>query len=205
MAYRGTEAYDFSLFEPQYIEQPKRNTPSDNGRRQNTKNNVVPARKQQPKRPQAPKRVKHEPVAKNVIELVENHGETIERNAATATIPTAVKKAIVFFVCCVVMLGVNIVLQSEYDTLTNEIATIENEIDIVEGENVRLNAELSSLIATDKIESYAENVLGMVKAENYQISYIDLSEGDQVVLSGDKTADDSNFVGKIKELAAYIF
>ena len=46
----------------------------------------------------------------------------------------------------------------------------------------------------------------MVKAESYQISYIDLSEGDEIVVSGDKTVDGTDgFSKKIKQLFAYIF
>ncbi len=199
MAYRGTEAYDFSLFEPQIIEQPKKQA-SRNGKPVNKSRNSANRRKPAPKTA-----VKREPIAENVIKLVDDHGAQVERNAKTATVPAAVKKSMAFFVCCVLMLGVNLVLQSKYDTLSNEIATVESEIDIVEGENVRLNAELSSLISSDRIENYAENVLGMVKAENYQISYIDLSEGDEIVLSGDKDKNGTDFTGKIKELVAYIF
>ncbi len=199
MAYRGTEAYDFSLFEPQIIEQPKRQAPR-NRKPDNKSHNAAPQRK-----PASKTAVKREPIAENVIKLVDDHGTKVERNAKKATVPAAVKKSMAFFVCCVLMLGVNLVLQSKYDTLSNEIASVESEIDIVEGENVRLNAELSSLISSDKIENYAENVLGMVKAENYQISYIDLSEGDQIVLSGDKDKNGTDFTGKIKELVAYIF
>ena len=95
---------------------------------------------------------------------------------------------------------------SRCDMLINEISAMESQIEIAKGENVRLNAELSSIISTDKIENYAENVLGMVKAENYQVSYIDLSGADEIVVSGDKTTGDaSDLSGKIKELIAYIF
>lgn len=87
-----------------------------------------------------------------------------------------------------------------------EIAAVQSDIKIAEGENVRLNAELSTLMSSDKIENYAENVLGMVKAESYQISYIDLSEGDEIVVSGDKTLKDKeDTTGKLKALFAYIF
>ncbi len=199
MAYRGTEAYDFSLFEPQIIEQPRKQTSNKNTKTNRTRN-AAPQRKAAPKTA-----VKRENVSKNVIELVDNHGVQVERSAKTTAVPAAVKKSMVFFFCCVLLLAANLMLQSKYDTLSNEIASIESEIDIVEGENVRLNAELSSLISSDKIENYAENVLGMVKAENYQISYIDLSHGDEIVLSGDKDKDGTDFTGKIKELVAYIF
>ncbi len=202
MAYRGTEAYDFSLFETQIIEQPKRQESRSTKKRTSSTRSVTPAKRYEPSRKAG---VKREPIAKNVIELVDNHGVSVERNAKTQEIPSAVKKSMAFFVCCLMMLAVNLVLQTKYDTLSNEITAIENQIDIVEGENVRLNAELSSLVSSDKIENYAENVLGMVKAESYQISYIDLSHGDEVVVSGGKSAQDSDFSGKIKELIAYIF
>lgn len=206
MAYRGTEAYDFSLFEPQIIEQPKKQQPRSAVKQRN----ASPARKQAPAKRQAPVKKqaqvkRREPIAHNVIELVDNHQVSVERNAETKIIPSSAKKAMCFFVVCLFMLAVNLVLQTKYDTISNEITTIQNEIDIVEGENVRLNAELSSKISSDRIENYAENVLGMVKAENYQISYIDLSHGDEIVVSGDKTTDNSEFSSKLKELIAYIF
>lgn len=97
-------------------------------------------------------------------------------------------------------------MNSKINVLERQIANVESQLSIAESENVRLNAELSSKISTDKIEDYAENVLGMVKAENYQISYIDLSKGDRIVVSGNKTVNDgSEFSNKIKELVAYIF
>lgn len=206
MAYRGTEAYDFSLFEPQVIEQPNK----QQSRRRMPVSNGAPARKQVPAKRQAPARktapvVRREPLAHNVIELVDSHQIVVERNSQTAIVPSALKKAMCFFVVCLMMLAVNIVLQTKYDTLSNEITAIQNEIDIVEGENVRLNAELNSKISSDKVENYAENILGMVKAESYQINYIDLSEGDEIVVSGNKSMDNSEFTGKIKELIAYIF
>ena len=46
--------------------------------------------------------------------------------------------------------------------------------------------ELDSAISLEKVDDYAQNVLGMVKVENYQISYIDISGGDTVTQSGGK-------------------
>ncbi len=205
MAYRGTEAYDFSLFEPQIIEQPKKQQPRSAVKQRNASPaRKAPVKRQAPVERPMPVR-RREPIAHNVIELVDNHQVSIERNAETKLIPSSAKKAMCFFLVCLCMLAVNLVLQTRYDTISNEITSIQSEIDIVEGENVRLNAELSSKISSDRIESYAENVLGMVKAENYQISYIDLSHGDEIVVSGDKSTDNSEFTGKLKELIAYIF
>ena len=195
MVYRGTEAYDFSLFEPKVVEQP---------RKQN--NTAVPSRKANaPVRRATPER---KPAAKksNVVNLINEHQYEVERNSQKAVVPSVIKKIMCFTVVCFAMVVVLLVMQTKCDTLMNEIAAVQSEIKIAEGENVRLNAELSTLVASDKIENYAENVLGMVKAESYQIDYIDLSQGDEIVVSGDKTlGNKENIKGKIKSLFAYIF
>ena len=201
MAYRGSEAYDFSLFEPQIIEQPKKQQPR-------TTKPAGTAVKPQKKVPARSKQVVKKTVAvkDNAIGILDNYQVEVERSAQQASVPVSVKKALCFVAVCVSLVVTLLVMNTRCDTLMNEIATVESQIEIAKGENVRLNAELSSIISTDKIENYAENVLGMVKAENYQISYIDLSEGDEILLSGDKTVSgESELSGKIKELFAYIF
>ena len=59
---------------------------------------------------------------------------------------------------------------------------------------------------TEKVIEYAETKLGMVKAESYQITYINLSQGDEFVVAGDKeVSQNSGLKTEIKELFAYIF
>lgn len=189
MVYRGTEAYDFSLFEPQVIEQPKKQNETKN----QPKRTTAPARKKAPKKSTA-------------VNIIDNYQCEVERKAEKTFVPSAVKKAMCFLVVCLSMVAVILVMQTKCDTLLNEIATVQDDIKIATCENVRLKAELSSMISSDKIENYAENELGMVKAESYQISYIDLSEGDKIVLSGDKTLEEKDKNGgKLKTLFAYIF
>ena len=132
--------------------------------------------------------------------------QTVERKATSVKINKLTKQLILTCVAgCLCFLGL-LVMESKINALDKQIASVESKIDIQEGEAVRLNAELSSKMSSDKIENYAENVLGMVKAESYQISYIDLSEGDEIVVSGDKTVGGHDDVsGKIKQLFAYIF
>lgn len=187
MVYRGTEAYDFSLFEPQIIEEPKKQN----------KKNVQPKRNAAPVRKPAPKKT-------NVSKVIDTYQYEVERDAKQVAIPSAVKKIMCFCAVCVSMMVVLLVMQTKNDTLLTDISNVQKEIEIAEGENVRLNAELSSIIASDRIENYAENELGMVKAESYQISYVDLSEGDEIVVSGDKTLGEKE-ESKLKTLFAYIF
>ncbi len=185
--YRSSAAYDLSLFEPQVIEQPKKVQKS---------NTQTPVKKAQPK------------TQTKISKTVEKNGmsQTVERKAASVKVNRLAKQLMVCFVAgCLCFLGL-LVMESKINALDKQISSIENQIDIQEGEAVRLNAELSSKISSDKIENYAENVLGMVKAESYQISYINLSEGDEIVVSGDKTVGGQEDISKkIKQLFAYIF
>lgn len=186
--YMGSEAYDFSLFEPQIIESPKRNTqsvPKKSVKRANE--NVA-----QPK--------------KKSVAAAKGMQQTVARDSLSVAVSNAVKKALAFGVFCCLCLVATLVMESQCNELDKQISAVQSNIEIAESEAVRLNAQLSSKISSDEIEDYVENVLGMVKAESYQISYIDLSEGDEIVVSGDKTVGgDSDFSGKIKELFAYIF
>lgn len=218
MAYRGSEAYDFSLFEPQVIEKPVRTAaPKNNGRKKSVNKNVKSNNKRSatanrrvvatnsaaPVRKTAPQK-KNQPKINNIISIADNYQQTVERNAKSAVIPSSVKKAMAFMCLCFSLLVVLLVVQTQCDTIMSEISTVQSEIDIAKGENVRLNAELCALVSSDKIENYAENKLGMVKAESYQISYIDLSEGDEIVVSGDKTVEEtSGFGAELKKLFAY--
>lgn len=185
--YRSSAAYDLSLFEPQVIEQPKKVQKTAPAK---------PVKKAMPK------------VQQRITTAVEVNGmsQTVERKATSVKVNKLAKQLIVCFaIGCLSFLGL-LVMDSKINALDKQIASVESKIDIQEGEAVRLNAELSSKISSDKIESYAENVLGMVKAESYQISYIDLSEGDEIVVSGDRTVGGHEDISKkIKQLFAYIF
>ena len=202
MAHYSSEAYDFSLFEPQVIEYPqskkKAKSPSKaSSAKKPSKGKTVAKKKVAPK----PRHEKGAPI----ISLSDYQLE-VERDEKTVNVPAFAKKLLCFVVVCACLVVALLMLNSKYDTVLSEISAVQSEISIQKGESVRLNAELSSKISTDKIENYAENVLGMVKAENHQITYIDLSEGDCVLVSGDKTANgESQLSGKIKELFAYIF
>ncbi len=186
MVYRGTEAYDFSLFEPQVIEEPKK-----------LNNDGQPKRKVPSVRRPATK-------AANVTKVINDLQYEAERDAKNVAIPATVKKIMCFCALCVSLMVVLLVMQTKNDNLMTEISSVQSEIEIAKGENVRLNAELNSMFASDRIEEYAEKELGMVKAESHQINYIDLSQGDEIVVSGEKTLGEKE-ENKLKTLFAYIF
>lgn len=190
MAYRGSEAYDFSLFEPQVAT--------------TRAGSAAPAKKSAPAVKQAPKKQ-----VKNAPQKKQNTSKYVQDDARTATknelLPSGIIKVMaVAAVMCAMWMGL-LVMQAQCETISSRIADLNEKIDIADGEYVRLTAELNSKMSSEKIEDYAVNKLGMVKAESYQIDYIDLSEGDKVVVSGSKSVNDGGFALKVKEMFAYIF
>lgn len=209
--YRETSAYDLSLFEPQVIETKR-------------VENTEPARKQQVKRTPAKKTSSKKTVKKQsrpqsvnytrttnntvrrAVETVDSHQHTVARNSRKAAVSPLLIKSMAIVLCLLSAVVVRLFMFVESDKLDVQIASVEKQISIEEGETVRLSAELNSMIDSQKAIEYAETKLGMVKAENYQITYIDLSEGDEFVVAGDKEVDGKGEFGKdIKSLFAYIF
>ncbi|MEG0546454.1 MAG: hypothetical protein RR552_04610 [Oscillospiraceae bacterium] len=88
------------------------------------------------------------------------------------------------------------------DEISRDINRTKTQLSAVQSENVRLNMQLDSMISLDKVETIAQNNLGMVKMDNHQIEYIDLSGEDKVVGSGEKSLkknDDNKIVAKLLE------
>ncbi|HOD02271.1 MAG TPA: hypothetical protein PKN28_02995 [Clostridiales bacterium] len=125
------------------------------------------------------------------------------KNRAYALKVRSALKAGVFAVVSLTCIALMLLSRAQSDELSRKITKLENDIKIAQSENVRLNTAMNSLISADKVETYAEEVLGMVRAENYQITYIDMSKGNMIVLSGDKTDLKEKLTVKLKELFAY--
>lgn len=87
------------------------------------------------------------------------------------------------------------------DELDRQISSVQTKISTAQSENVRLNMKLDSMISLENVEQYAQENLGMVKMESYQIEYIDLSGNDKITVSGTKTLNVNNTsaLSKIKE------
>ncbi|MDD6808228.1 MAG: hypothetical protein PUD72_07285 [Oscillospiraceae bacterium] len=101
---------------------------------------------------------------------------------------SAVRTTKVLAICAVffVLIAFQIYSQVKSDELDRELQSINSQIEILDSENTRLNMQLDSIISLDKVDAYARDNLGMVKVENYQVSYVDLSSGDIATVSGGK-------------------
>ncbi len=96
--------------------------------------------------------------------------------------------------------GVVIFSRIQLDEINRDIASQQSKLDILESENTKLEMQLNSMVSLDKVDDYAQNVLGMVKQEGYQVDYVNLSGSDEVLVSGGKTvkkADKKFDLGKI--------
>ena len=212
--YRESSAYDLSLFEPQVVE-PRKVREAQPVKRQSVKKQTKkPVKKTgtktATKTPAKKQSVNYTSQANNTVRKVANtvdqYQHTVTRRTQKAAVSSGLKKAM----CCLAVLFaftvVNLYMNAECDKLDSQIANLQNEVSIAEGETVRLNAELNSMVDTEKVIEYAETKLGMVKAESYQITYINLSQGDEFVVAGDKeVSQNSGLKTEIKELFAYIF
>ncbi len=221
-SYRDSSAYDFSLFEDDYSRngtsassQNKRASTKITPSESNVKNSATKKNANYRKQTASSSREYGNAVRKTSVEPEKQQGavfdldayqHTVERNSVSAEVSSSFKKMLLYGALCLGLIFTLLCMDAQCDKVTSDIADVKAKIDIADGEAVRLNAELSSRISTDRVERYAENVLGMVKAEVYQITYLDLSDGDKVTVSGDKTPKEkSSFSGKVKEFFAYIF
>lgn len=211
--YTGSSAYDLSLFEPQVV-QPRSVREAEPVRRQQAKKPVSKkaAAKKTTKKPvkkvnSAPAQaVRKSSTVKRAIDTVDSYQHTVVRESKSAAVSPVLIKFMAVALCLFSVVLVRLFMYAEGDKLDAEINAMQNKISIAESETVRLSAELNSMIDTQKTIEYAETKLGMVKAENYQITYIDLSEGDEFVVAGEKEVDGKGeFASEIKSLFAYIF
>lgn len=100
----------------------------------------------------------------------------------------ALKKSVALLCFVLVIFGI-VALQisagAKNYRLMREIQTAQAALNIAQSENVRLNSELNGITSIAIIDSYATEVLGMSKVENYQIECIDMSDGDSVIYTSD--------------------
>ncbi len=178
-----TEAYDLSLFEEQVVRQ--KIEPIGDRRKQ---------REKSPERPAKPEITPEQKSRENALRA-QKRAYAIKKKRAL--------QASAFAAVWLVILAGMLLSRAKSDELDHEIDKVQSQIRIAEGENVRLNATLDAAVSMDRVDAYAEDVLGMVKAENYQITYINMSAGDEILLSGDKAKPETLSV-RLKEMLAYL-
>ncbi len=93
-----------------------------------------------------------------------------------------------FVLVMFVMVSMQVVAGAKNYSLDRQIQEIESQIAIEQSENIRLSSTLNGITGIAVIDTYATEVLGMTKVENYQIECIDLSVGDTVLYTSSLVA-----------------
>ena len=88
-----------------------------------------------------------------------------------------------------VIISMQIVAGAKNYSLDREIQKVEQLLAVEEAENIRLSSALNGITGIAVIDTYATEVLGMTKVENYQIECIDLSVGDTVLYTSSLLGD----------------
>ena len=155
-AYQDNNAYAFDMFEAR--------------ERVVQRNNVRTAA--------APETRKEPAILKKVPERSERYKRNREISAGRTMAMMLVLALFSFSMICM-----HITAGAERYELSKQIESVENQLAVAKSEKVRLNAELNSMTSITKIDSFATGILGMTKLENYQVEYVDLSDGDKVLFS----------------------
>lgn len=83
--------------------------------------------------------------------------------------------------------AVLVVILSSYTALTElayQNSKLKTEISTLEGENKALEAKKEQMYNLAFVEEYAQGVLGMVKMEQSDVTYMDLSSPEQMIVAG---------------------
>ena len=132
-----------------------------------------------------------EKVKKEKKEKREARQEKKEVKAKEVSYIKTIAKIATAFMCVLSVFTFMLGLNAKRDEVATQISRIENEIKVAESEKIRLQSELGEKTAVSNLKEYAELTLGMVKLENYKITYLQSNEGNRVVISGGKSYDDT--------------
>ena len=101
------------------------------------------------------------------------------------------RKAFAVAVAILMFMAMAIYSRVQLDEINRDITNKEYEIELAQSDSVKLNNTLSSMISINNVEDYAANVLGMVKVQDYQVVYVDLSSSDSVVVANGENTEGS--------------
>lgn len=173
-AYNDSTAYDFDLFETH------ERTNTSRERKASVK--TAGTAKIRPAASAAPKKNsrtdKKSPSIKKVAPKSKKQVKAETKQNAVRASAAAFFLAAVFFA-----LSLQISALTKQYELFREINAIEQKIENAKSENIRLNSELNGITSIGAVDNYATKILGMTKAEKYQVKCVDLSDGDRVLYS----------------------
>ena len=137
----------------------------------------------------APK-IKPAPQTRPALRLVKKTRQTAAQiRQQTAADTKRIVKAMSVAIAIFLFMALAIYSRVQLDEINREINTIENKIELAKSDEIKINNELNSIISINNVEDYAANQLGMVKVQNHQVVYVDLSSEDYVAVVNGKNTD----------------
>ncbi|MBR5202310.1 MAG: hypothetical protein IKW45_03510 [Clostridia bacterium] len=104
------------------------------------------------------------------------------------------KKIFVIAMTILMFMAMVIYSRVQLDEINRDISNKESAIELAQSDSIKLNNALSSMVSINNVEEYAANVLGMVKVQDYQVVYVDLSSNDSVVVANGKQTGQSDVI-----------
>lgn len=101
------------------------------------------------------------------------------------------RKIFAIAVTVLMFMAMAIYSRVQLDEINREINSVEYDIELAQSDTIKLNNALSSMVSINNVEDYATNVLGMVKVQDYQVVYVDLSASDSVVVANGEQTEQS--------------
>lgn len=103
------------------------------------------------------------------------------------------QKIFAIAVAAMIFFALAIYSRVQLDEINRDIANKEYAIELAESDSIKLTNSLNAMVSINNVEDYATNTLGMVKVQDYQVIYVDLSSNDSVVVAnGEQTVINEN-------------
>lgn len=133
--------------------------------------------------------IRRTPENKPQLKLVTKNRHTAARLQQEAN-AASLKAVKILAVAVVILIFMSLAIYSrvQLDEVNREINSVQNKMELAESDTIRLNNELNSMISINNVEDFAANKLGMVKVQDYQVVYVDLSTDDQVIVANGEAA-----------------
>ena len=111
-------------------------------------------------------------------------------------------------VACIAILAVTSVYilfcQMQLTQVTAEVSKQSDTLDELAAENVALSTKQANSVDMEAVEEYAVNQLGMVKMDNSQIEYVELTNPDSVTVADSGVSLDTVFAGLAHSFSAIV-
>lgn len=133
-----------------------------------------------------------------------------KRDLRVARSPRRRKKAGIrpSVLACIAILAVTSVYilfcQMQLTQLTAEVSDQNDTLEELAAENVSLTTKRVNSMSMDEAEAYAVNELGMVKLDNSQIEYVELTNPDSVTVAKSGVSLDTVFAGLARSFSAIV-